>query len=150
MPALFISAYDFPLITNKAPRTARAINNKKKGQVFSFLFFIKTMVARQAKRPTLSLMAGRLHCAIAPSSTNDKGWHDGMSWVHRGSSSDGDHTTRAAPSPLDHERTASIHCAATRENTECATRASRATANADGHHATARRHRKPTKHCCQS
>ena len=49
----------------------------------------------------------------------------------------------AAPSPLDHERTASIHCAATRENTECATRASRATANADGHHATARRHRKP-------
>ena len=43
----------------------------------------------------------------------------------------------AAPSPLDHERTASIHCAATRENTECATRASRATANADGHHATA-------------
>ena len=59
MPALFISAYDFPLITNKAPRTARAINNKKKGQVFSFLFFsLKTMVARQAKRPTLSLMAG--------------------------------------------------------------------------------------------
>ena len=44
----------------------------------------------------------------------------------------------AAPSPLDHERTASIHCAATRENTECATRASRATVNADGHHATAR------------
>ena len=57
----------------------------------------------------------------------------------------------AAPSPLDHERTASIHCAATRENTECATRASRAaTANADDHHATARRHWKPTKHCCQS
>ena len=55
-----------------------------------------------------------------------------------------------APLPLDHERTASIHCAATRENTECATRASRATANADDHHATARRHRKPTKHCCQS
>ena len=52
----------------------------------------------------------------------------------------------AAPLPLDHERTASIHCAATRENTECATRASRATANADGHHASARRHRKPTKH----
>ena len=56
----------------------------------------------------------------------------------------------AAPLPLDHERTASIHCAATRENTECATRASRATANADDHHATARRHWKPTKHCCQS
>ena len=43
----------------------------------------------------------------------------------------------AAPSPLDHERTASIHCAATRENTECATRASGAIANADGHHAAA-------------
>ena len=43
----------------------------------------------------------------------------------------------AAPSPLDHERTASIHCAATRENTECATRASRATANTEGHHAAA-------------
>ena len=58
----------------------------------------------------------------------------------------------AAPLPLDHERTASIHCAATRENTECATRASRATANADGHHATARRHQKPgkEKHGCQS
>ena len=57
----------------------------------------------------------------------------------------------AAPSPLDHERTASIHCAATRENTECATRASRATANVDGHHATARRHRKPgeAQHWCQ-
>ena len=49
----------------------------------------------------------------------------------------------AAPSPLGHECTASIHCAATRENTECATRASRASANADGHHTTARRHRKP-------
>ena len=110
-------------------------------------FFIKNYGGETGTTP-YAFAHGR---AIALSSTNDKGWHDGMSWVHRGSSSDGDHTTRAAPSPLDHERTASIHCAATRENTECATRASRATANADGHHdASARRHRKPTKHCCQS
>jgi hypothetical protein len=60
MPALFLSAYDFPLIT-KAPRTARAINNQKKRS--SLLFSLKTMVARQAQRRTLSLMAGRLHCA---------------------------------------------------------------------------------------
>ena len=51
MPALFISAYDFPLITNKAPRTARAINNKKKGQVFSFLFFIKNYGGETGKTP---------------------------------------------------------------------------------------------------
>ena len=51
MPALFISAYDFPLITNKAPRTARAINNKKKGQLFSFLFFIKNYGGETGKTP---------------------------------------------------------------------------------------------------
>ena len=143
MPALFLSAYDCPLIT-KAPRTARAINNQKKRS--SLLFSLKNYGGETGTTP-YAFAHGR---AIALSSTNDKGWHDGMSWVHRGSSSDGDHTTRAAPSPLDHARTASIHCAATRENTECATRASRATANADDHHATARRHWKPTKHCCQS
>jgi hypothetical protein len=54
---LFISAYDFPFkkITNKAPRTARAINNKKKhekkGQVFSFLFFIKNYGGETGKTP---------------------------------------------------------------------------------------------------
>ena len=42
-----------------------------------------------------------------------------------------DHTTRGRDFiTLDHERTASSHCAATRENTKCATRAARATANA--------------------
>ena len=150
MPALFLSAYDCPLITKDQGATNRARDQQPKKAVKSSVF-IKNYGGETGTTPC-AFAHGR---AIALSSTNDKGWHDGMSWVHRGSSSDGDHTTRAAPSPLDHERTASkrtasIHCAATRENTECATRASRATANADDHHATARRHRKLTKHCCQS
>ena len=72
MPALFISAYDFPLITNKAPRTARAINNKKKGQVFSFLFFIIKNYGGETGKTPYAFAHGR---AIALSSTNDKGWH---------------------------------------------------------------------------
>ena len=62
---------------------ARAINQKS-GKVF--FPPLKTMVVRQAQRPTLSLIAGRLHF---PRQTTK----DSMSWVHRGSSSDGDHTT---------------------------------------------------------
>ena len=136
MPALFLSAYDCPLITKdqgtKAPRTARAINNQKKRS--SLLFSLKTMVARQAQRRTLSLMAGRLHC---PRQTTKDGMMACRGCIEAHHPMAITPLVVAAPSPLDHERTASIHCAATRENTECTTSASRATANADGHHATA-------------
>ena len=61
MPALFLSAYDCPLITKDQGATNRARDQQPKKRS-SLLFSLKTMVARQAQRPTLSLMAGRLHC----------------------------------------------------------------------------------------
>ena len=46
---------------NQEGATNRARDQQPKKRS-SLLFSLKTMVARQAQRPTLSLMAGRLHC----------------------------------------------------------------------------------------
>ena len=85
MPALFLSAYDCPLITKDQGATNRARDQQPKKAVKSSVF-IKNYGGETGTTP-YAFAHGR---AIALSSTNDKGWHDGMSWVHRGSSSDGE------------------------------------------------------------
>ena len=59
MPALFISAYDSLQSPTRRHEPRARSTTKKRAKSFLFFFSLKTMVARQAKRPTLSLMAGR-------------------------------------------------------------------------------------------
>ena len=97
---------------------------KKRASFMVFYFpHSKATAARQGQRHLLSRTAGRLHC---PRQTTN----DGVSWVLNDHRPMDDPTTRGRCdfATLNHERTASTHCAETRENTECATRAARATA----------------------